>query len=190
MRDDIDLNPLAKDVAKHLHSFEYQPDPHGNGRPRLVAANGMALYLTQGWDTPARVIVAASYPDAKDVQVYGGPRHEITVALSRGGEVLAREITRRLLPGYLEDFNKVVKRIEAARQQKAERETLAESLINAMPGASRLSSQDGYATVWFNNGKVELSSSGYARWTFSTDDPSLNLAIARLIGHPGRQETT
>jgi hypothetical protein len=57
--------------------------------------------------------VHGGYPPGTTQVAYRLPTHTITVAISRGAQALARDIGRRLLPGYLADLARAQQALRA-----------------------------------------------------------------------------
>lgn len=95
----VDTNP---DVAEHRGVYLDGPD-------------GERLFVALDWRNADRVEISGTFPPN---DVYGLTRPEIGVSRDRGPAVIAREITRRLLPGYREQLAQVAEanaRRDAAR---------------------------------------------------------------------------
>jgi hypothetical protein len=104
---------LATDVAANLgEGWTVHPEWDSNGR-MIVHTDGRKLhiYAPGGYTTRAlqgRVIVSGSYPYLPGRYTDPGNHIEITVRADRGAAVIAREITRRVLPEYTERYARVV----------------------------------------------------------------------------------
>lgn len=198
---DFDLNALAQETAKHLDGFSYQPDPHCPSNARLVHDDGRALRLHSGWKTRgSRVTVAGSYPVPDELrdQVRGLENQEITVAVERGGQVLAREITRRLLPEYTKTYEDVLARIALVIESNLDRAALADGLVRRLPEASITPSQNGYTMIHFvardrdtsPSGRVQLSGNGsHIRWEFDGGSHDFHKAMAELVARHYHEQT-
>jgi hypothetical protein len=105
-----DIAQLAADVAQFLgEGWGVDPDFDANGR-MLDHTDGRRLHIyTTGWpgNLTRRVIISGSLPYRPGQYIEPGSRTEITVAAERGAAVIAREITRRLMPGYIDALAKV-----------------------------------------------------------------------------------
>jgi hypothetical protein len=192
---DLDLHPIAREAAKHLDGFEYAPDASGvRGNPVLRHADGRELWMREEHNKRGRVTVHASYNQLTEEIGYGQvgtPSYEITVAHSRGAEVLAKEITRRLLPEYTEEFARVresVAKFKATNARRASQAKLLGELLSARPQQEG----NGYVKLHFHgpttengrntSGTVTLSGDGStARWEFHTYDANLSALIADMI---------
>lgn len=98
----------------------------------LVGPDQAKLYLRGVWNDAGRLQVSGGYP-----QNHGRPQvYSITVARTRGATVIAREITRRLLPSYLKTLAEVIADIERDRQAAERRAYNAGELAKLIPGAT------------------------------------------------------
>lgn len=101
--------------------------------------NGARLMIAAPAYTPApaKLEINALLPDgSRDVLRYNeNGRHEIGVSESRGAQVIAREITRRLLPAYLEQLADVQTRITKQQHAAATRAEVVQSLALAFRGS-------------------------------------------------------
>ena len=106
----MDIAQLAAEVARELGegwSVDRQWD--ANGR-MLDHTDGRRLHIcTASWpgNLAGRVIVSGDLPYRPGQYIEPGSRTEITVAKERGAAVIAREINRRLMPGYTEVLAKL-----------------------------------------------------------------------------------
>ncbi len=103
---------LAQEVARHLDGWTVKPrygfrDEVLTDRADLVRANGWKLYLAGGGGgsfhtrDPRRIEISGQCPH----EHFGSdPGLHITAAKKRGAEIIAKEITRRLLPDYEQYF--------------------------------------------------------------------------------------
>lgn len=100
--------------------------------------NGERLQLAAPmYDAPGKVTIHANLPDgSRDVLRYDeNGRHEIGVSESRGAQVIAREITRRLLPSYLEQLADVQARISRKNHAAEVRADVVANLARAFRGS-------------------------------------------------------
>lgn len=117
-----DLLTLAHDVAHELDGDWTATDEHPDyPGVYLTGPDGAKVYLRfQGYREYIRLDISTSDPeDVRAARIalggstysYGIERREISVAWGRGAKVTAREITRRLLPGYAEQVGTVRERL-------------------------------------------------------------------------------
>jgi hypothetical protein len=129
---DTEIEHLARDAAAHLGGWRVRPS---EGRGHILSGPaGEELLLQRMWKDRSRVLVTGGYPAGEDT--WRLPVHEITVAAARGPAVIAREIGRRLLPGYRADLaqhTEQAARLAACDRQRAQR---VAALFAAIPGAT------------------------------------------------------
>lgn len=130
-----ELTELARRVAALLGT-EWSAGPGAWLEERMLHGPDQAqLRFTGLKDKPGRISISGWYPATRKT-LTGKDYRDITVAASRGAEVLAREITSRLLPGYLETLREVIECELTAADQYAGRVKLlaeVERLFGAMP---------------------------------------------------------
>lgn len=112
----LKYNRIAQDIAAQL-GRGYQatsidePDPSRptfpNKKREITHPDKLHWRLClifDYWDGGAgRISITGEYPKAKDQQ-WGGSSNEITVSYSRSPQAIARDISRRLLPDYVEEL--------------------------------------------------------------------------------------
>jgi len=121
------LNTLAVNIAHLLSTNElwtFTPDEDASWTVHIDRADGAKLYLSLessvGYDKHDRVHISGSLNIGRNgafVTVYEGSQRlspgSINVALSRGPEAIAKEITRRLLPEYLRVYALAMAKLQA-----------------------------------------------------------------------------
>ncbi len=195
-RQAAELRTLATQVAGLIGYTVDPPATDGYYRDavRLHGPDGAALAIARQRHNPLRVTVHGTYPQRTSQVAYHLPSHDITVAISRGAAVIAREIQRRLLPGYLTDLTTAVQALRQRDDAAQAREKVAAELVAAVPGLRRgvdsdsrvtLSCYGNAATHGTVNGTVAISGHGD---TVSVDltgpaDLLLPAFIAALTGN-------
>lgn len=105
---------------------------------RLRGPDDEDVHLSQAWEYSRRdrLVLSGSLTGELHTRihdnVYPYPRHEITVSRSKSAERIARDIQRRLLPGYRATLA-TARRIQQRHQERtAARDALASELIAAL----------------------------------------------------------
>ena len=102
-----DLPKLAREVAAALGDLPGREWQHDIGWPgfgeRISGPSDRFITLTVPYNTRGQVEISGSYP-AGSSAMYDLKHFEITVRADRGAEVIAKEITRRLMPDYLAEL--------------------------------------------------------------------------------------
>ena len=129
---DQELRALADEIAKHLDGFtvhqEYAPTvflKHPDGRELVLHDEGWTRQCGRIW-------VGGVYPKSD----YRTTHFHITAAAERGGEAIAKDITRKLLPKYVEELAQVVSYNEREKMDAHHRELAQDMLVRIIPGAS------------------------------------------------------
>ncbi len=166
MAHDPELARLARAVASHLDGFTARTVDDFGCRARLDHPDGRSLYLHRQYKDGGRVEIAGVYPHS-DYYFRTGEHVSITVAIARGPAVIAREITRRLLPAYTDVLGKVQAHIAKQADDQANRARAAERLAALIPGSSihddgnRATTIRWYATdALIGYGHINLSGAG------------------------------
>lgn len=105
---------------------------------RLCGPDDEDIHMSQAWEYSRqdRLVLSGSLTGELRTHihdnVYPYPRHEITVSRSKSAERIARDIERRLLPGYRATLA-TARRIQRRHQERtAARDALAAELIAAL----------------------------------------------------------
>lgn len=117
----MSLREIAHQVAEHLPGFTARP--YGNGA-YLEGAEHCRLWISQEWNQRNRVTISGCYPHGfhpyfSEGSRFGAKEPRITVRSDRGGEAIAKEIKRRLLPKYLQILEMVLQGVEQHDTQVA-----------------------------------------------------------------------
>lgn len=134
MSEHQDLCELIEDVSKFMDGYTLvrgMESGNSNYWPLLSHRDGHAFMFRSGCnDVPSgRVEISGRYPETN---IYPDPsRKVIRVAIDRGPSVIAREITRRLLPTYVLEYARVLEHNERDRQQEARKQALVAKLSRA-----------------------------------------------------------
>ncbi len=172
-------------VADQLEGFTVDTSEEYDGHRGvyLDGPNGARLFLALDWRNSDRLEVSGIYP--RGTQLHNVERHEIGVRRDRGPAVIAREITRRLLPGYLTDLERVQADNDERATMRDRRQSVARELAELAGGT--VDAQDDRSTQagvrWFHNngdsyGDVRIN---YRADSVSIDIRSLPVEVARDV---------
>lgn len=190
-----DLLRLAHDTAHALGTdWRAQRDAEDRGRVYLHGPDGLLVQLAypphQGYarveasgNTPADVRAAGT--QLGNTYGYWVHGHTISVRADRGPAVLAREVTRRLLPGYTAEVATLRTRVAGALANANARQALADELagiLTGIPAATDHQGRPATSLTWSPTG------TGYARVEVGYDGASVRLegvvlpaALARRV---------
>jgi len=132
---DQQLRELARAIATHLDGFCVQTDSEIGHAVWLGHPDGRRLFVRRLWNNHGRIEVSGHYPHS-DYYFQPGEHRKITVAMAREPAAIDREITRRLLPGYVQVLAKVQAHIAKRAAGDTRRAELAARLATLIPGAS------------------------------------------------------
>jgi hypothetical protein len=98
-----------------------------------------------------RLVISGVVPkELIDHRAYNeNPKHEISVAVDRQSQDIAKEIRRRLLPAYKEELDILTKRQKTYLDQKQKDEALQETLVSALDGGNPY-------TMYLNDGTAVI----------------------------------
>lgn len=85
------------------------------------------LYVQLNWRNADRAVISGVYPEG-GLRLYGVQRHEISVSRFRDVGAIARDVIKRLLPGYVTELEDVRRRLVEADEYEAGRRALARRL--------------------------------------------------------------
>lgn len=172
------LAATAESVAEALEGFSVDTSWDNSWNVPLNGPNGARIFLSLD---RGRVEVGGAYPDGYYQALGSQERHEITVALSRGPVTIAREIVRRLLPGYLATLAEVQEKMRLDQEAKDMRQVAAERLaeVLSIPGVHL---RDGELS-WFSDTPAGYGSArvNYGGGTAAIEARSVTLEVAERI---------
>lgn len=133
---------LAVKVAAGLGGgWQASPGEYG---PVITGDGDVRLHLEADWRKPGRVEVSGVYPSTRRERL---DRAGISVRADRGPMVIASEITRRLLPGYLAELGRVREFNAREAAGAGLREALAGKVTGMFPGSfTRATGYTGHGT--------------------------------------------
>ena len=102
-----------------------------DGHGVRLGTEGNGLYLHEPYNQRGRVDIRGWFPSSS--RWFSGERANITVRADRGPEVIAAEVTRRLLPGYREAAGKAREWLAADQAEKQARARLAACITGLFP---------------------------------------------------------
>jgi hypothetical protein len=106
-------------------------DAGWDGADVMLGTAGNGLHIGEPWNRPGHLSIAGRFPPTS--YYFRGERASITIRASRGQTAIAREITRRLLPGYRATLAKVAEHDAAERADSQARAALAERITALFP---------------------------------------------------------
>ena len=102
-----------------------------DGHGVRLGTEGDGLYLHEPYNQRGRIDVRGWFPPSS--HWFSGERANITVRADRGPDVIAAEITRRLLPGYREAARSAREWLAADQAEKQARARLAAHISGLFP---------------------------------------------------------
>jgi hypothetical protein len=124
---------LTRQIANLLGG--YALDLHDGYGGFWIRRGTRELALHHG-RTPGRVEIAGCYPGDYSRVTWWARRYSITCAASRGARAIAADISRRLLPAYHAELDKVLQAIADHLNDLDQQRATAAAVAAAIPGAS------------------------------------------------------
>lgn len=125
--DNAQVRAIAATAARVMPGWTAANEEY---RAYLNGPDGARLHLHQPWNRKGHVSVTGVYPRTSARTDHSS----VMVRMDRGAGVLAREIQRRLLPGYLACLAKVAGHNAAEQHNTALRLALASKITAMFPG--------------------------------------------------------
>jgi hypothetical protein len=155
---------LAADVAAGL-GLGWVADPEVTDWQAWVCGpDGQRLLLSppDNRECPQRVQVQTCFPWSSGSYHRSVESRHITCALARGAEDVARDIARRLLPGYLEELAEDRRRAERVEADENRRQVMLLRYERLVPRSQIIEhSQSVYLGMKEGHGEVRPSHDGY-----------------------------
>jgi hypothetical protein len=156
---DTGIGALAHQIAEQLGGFTARVHDHG---ACLHGPAGQELWVQRVWNHRDRVQVHGRYPPGDET--YRLASHEITAAIARGPEAIARDITRRLLPAYRTDLQTARERVAQAARDDQHRARTAARLLATIPDARATDGKRETTIHWYDDaagsGTIRLHGDG------------------------------
>lgn len=181
----LPLAILAARVARRLAGFQTPAVNHLHAaRVWLSGPRGQRLEVAYDDYRRERASVRGLYPAGAVTDDL--PNHRITVAVARGPQVIAHEITRRLLPAYLSDLAVAQQRIADRRHDDQSRARMAERLLTIAPGGRCSEYENETSLTWYSDHislKLRLSGDGQLAFAeLGWMPPTLTTRIVQAVG--------
>ncbi len=175
-----DIGALARRVAAHLGGFTAVL---GDDGACLRGPGDQELWLERMWHQD-RVEIRGGYPPGEEA--WDLASHEITVAIARGPQTIASEITRRLLPAYQQDLQVARDRIAQTARDSQQRTRRAAGLLTTIPGSRATDGKQDAAIHWYDSdaggGTIRLTGDGSSsRIELYSARPELTRRIAEAV---------
>jgi len=111
--EDKDIIKITKEVAKHMDGWKYYKEKDYN-RPSIINSDGArVMFMGNGYGQHNRIELIGSFP-RNCYPMYSDEKKfktKITVSVTKKSELIARDITNRLLPEYLKIYEIIMERI-------------------------------------------------------------------------------
>lgn len=161
MSDWDDAKRVSKKVAEGVapllgDGWTFKDDPSHWGGTVLGPDDADLFFRMDG----KRLVVSGSYPHGAYNKVYGYETHRITVSPDRPYEAIAKDIQRRLLPGYLPELASVLDRVRKHDEGVDAQTRVADELAAILGETPRAGEVGIYQTTHGTYGKVRVLHGG------------------------------
>lgn len=155
---DAEIHQLAHQLAAELgDGWTVTCDPEDR-RPSLSHPDGRRLHVGRVWNQRDRVAVSGVLPPT---DMYQPTRTSITVALARGPQTIAREITRRVLPEYDATYAEIVAFNRTQQDDRERRAAVLECLRVILGGHVREDRHEHTLHAYLTTGSGDFGDTGF-----------------------------
>lgn len=142
----------------------------------LKSDGQQSLWMAQGYDTKSkgRLVIHGDYPGKEGYRL---DQHEITVAATKTPAQIAKDIERRLLPGYRQTLAERVAKLNRDAEARDKRLALAERLMEAIGPLATLPSnrqEDNHTVVLIPSNSVNKGYGNFNLW-YEADKVTIEL---------------
>ncbi len=194
---------VAADVAPHLGpewSLRKEDAAGGGGILEREGSPGGGIHFSTGWGVDTGRIRISGHCDSRHVKGPAGVDHrldayghgnrelghasEITVAINRGSKIIAREINRRLLPVWREQFVAIQTNMDQYEKSLGQQANILDRLA-AAAGKEPNNNGIGSPSIYLNDGDTYLTarvdSADTVRFENFSTEPAMAIAILELV---------
>jgi len=128
------LQELARRISEYLKGWTYQPCIKGVRVAKISVPDGATIIVSIGWRDKTKLDISGKYPVYKgSVYPMLGSNHRIRVSISKSPEQIAKDISRRLLPQYLEQYQKGIEIVRVCQERDENTSSLLYELQTLLP---------------------------------------------------------
>ena len=177
-----DMNALAREIAEHLPGWKAEPSD-GGWLAYLTHADGPRIALRHDH---GRVKAMGTWPVATNGQHFYPYKDsaDISCAAGRGPEAIAKDITRRLLPGYLRLWQEQDRKRQEAERSDKEAQSLVRRLEDLFGLERRDHARHGRNDsmhIYYRRASFTVHRYGGCKVDISTDDADTVVRLAELV---------
>lgn len=176
----IFMHNLAREIAEHLDGWTYQPGIKGVRDAMISMPDGATIIISINWKDKTKLSIAGRYPTHKG---YLYPSHvqgcndDIKVSIDKSPEQIAKDITRRLLPQYLEQYHRGLEMVRRFQKDDEKRLQSLHELQKLLPVlAMATNGAASYLRAYTDTYNCEIS----VRNCGESDDQVADIKINRL----------
>ncbi|MEV1178071.1 hypothetical protein [Nonomuraea sp. NPDC049784] len=127
-----DARHLTEQIADDLGGFTICQEAGYGGFWIRRGVEELYLHYSR---SPGRVSIEGCYPEGYSRVTLWVQRHRITCAVSRGSVAIGADITRRLMPAYRADLDKVLQAIADHLHDLDQQRAIVDAIVAAIPNA-------------------------------------------------------
>ncbi|MFI7642239.1 hypothetical protein [Nonomuraea sp. NPDC049400] len=128
-----DARQLTEQIADELGGYSIGHEDGYGGFWIRRGVEELSLHYNR---SPGRVLIEGCYPEGFSRVTWWAKQHQITCAASRGSGPIGTDITRRLMPAYRADLDKVLQAIADHLQDLDQQRAIVDAILDAIPNAS------------------------------------------------------
>ncbi len=146
-----ELQTITEEVAGHLGKpWKYKPAGEHPWSGRIVDGEAKIILSSSS----GRITVRGAYPHG--YLGWGRELPSITMAISRGAEVLAKEIERRFLPKYLPLFDESVEARRISNDRLEKEQIVRDAIVAEVNGRVQAGGKIDFAGPGGSRGNIEV----------------------------------
>ncbi|MAE51586.1 MAG: hypothetical protein CMH27_07230 [Micavibrio sp.] len=146
-------------------------------RFEIIDGTGRGLYFRKDGK---QFRISGSFPRDRTSPIHCHYK-TIGVSIERPARDIAADIKRRLLPHYMDAYEKALVHYREQREQENHLNLVAQALIKVTGGRSASYDKSYARTVYFTDGQAEIYSSGDVSLELRKLSPELAIKIASMI---------
>lgn len=142
------LLALLAPIVEHMEGWSVDTPHEDNAN--LVGPDGVRIWVSQQYYSNGRLTFGAGIPPEAEYSTgdYANmARPEITVDQTRDPEVVAKDVTRRIVPKAIDYWNEVSARVSRRLDREGSRQRAAEALAATLGGEARQSRGDWHVNL-------------------------------------------
>lgn len=172
---------IVEQVALYLGppwKFNRTGEP-SDWRFEITDGSGRGLVFAKCYSSKGKFQVGGTFPRDRTAP-YRDDHKTIGVSISRPPRDIAADVSRRLIPHYLEAYDRAKANHQQQSDQDQQIELIGQAIIKVTGGRFTDRSRSS-RTVYFDHGKAEISTDARIRLELSSLSPEMAIRLAALV---------